>query len=99
MKALASTLILALCTMLACPAVLSQDTTKMQTVVCTKRDLKKGTVATESDLEEKQVEARLAPVNAVGGTAAVIGRVMKRDKPKGSTVLIDDVANAGDPLD
>lgn len=102
MKLLASTLILTLTlfTSLAWgPLASADDTTKMQTVVCTKRDLKKGTVPTESDVEEKQVEARLAPVNACGGRAAVIGRVLKRNKPKGSTILIDDIANPGDPLD
>ncbi len=72
---------------------------KMQTVVVAKVDLPKGLVVTQANLETKDVPARFAPMNAVSGTAAVIGRKMKVKKEKGQIILIDDLLNAGDKLD
>lgn len=72
---------------------------KMQTVVIAKVDLAKGTVVTQSNLDTKDVPARFAPMNAVSGTADVIGRTMKVKKEKGQIILIDDLLNAGDKLD
>lgn len=80
-------------------AVADEPPEKMQTVVVAKSDLAKGTVITQANLEEKDIPARFAPMNAVSGTAAVIGRKMKVTKAKGQIILIDDLANAGDKLD
>lgn len=71
----------------------------MQLVVVPKLDLEKGCTPTESNLEEKKIELRLAPVNAVSGVAEVVGRTLKRKKFKGSIILIDDLARPGDKLD
>jgi flagella basal body P-ring formation protein FlgA len=71
----------------------------MQVVVVPKQDLEKGSTPTESSLEEKKIELRLAPVNAVSGVAEVVGRTLKRKKFKGSIIVIDDLARPGDKLD
>ncbi|MBC8000816.1 MAG: hypothetical protein IAF58_22905 [Leptolyngbya sp.] len=71
----------------------------MQLVVVPKLDLEKGCTPTESNLEEKKIELRLAPVNAVSGVAEVVGRTLKRKKFKGSIILIEDLARPGDKLD
>ncbi|HEY9785119.1 MAG TPA: SAF domain-containing protein [Candidatus Obscuribacterales bacterium] len=68
-----------------------------QVVVVPKRDLAKGATPTQSDLEEKKVALRLAPINAVSGIPQVLGRTLKKAKNKGSIILIDDLSNAGDP--
>lgn len=64
-----------------------------QTVVLTRCELKAGTVLVGSQLEEKAVEKRLAPINAVGGSAECVGRVLKRAKGKGQIILIDELGN------
>lgn len=72
---------------------------EMQVVVVPKSDLEKGSTPTESSLEEKRIEKRLAPVNAVAGISEVVGRTMKRRKAKGAIIMLDDLARPGDKLD
>jgi len=72
---------------------------EMQVVVVPKIDLEKGSTPTESNLEEKRLEKRLAPVNAVAGISEVVGRTLKRKKMKGAIILIEDLARPGDKLD
>jgi flagella basal body P-ring formation protein FlgA len=71
----------------------------LQVVVVPKFDLEKGSTPTESSLEEKKIEKRLAPVNAVAGISEVVGRTLKRRKCKGAIILLDDLARPGDKLD
>ncbi len=71
----------------------------MQVVVVPRLDLEKGSTPTESSLEEKKLEKRLAPVNAVAGISEVVGRTLKRKKMKGSIIMIEDLARPGDKLD
>ncbi len=71
----------------------------MQVVVVPKFDLEKGSTPTESSLEEKKLEKRLAPVNAVAGISEVVGRTLKRKKMKGAIIMLDDLARPGDKLD
>ncbi len=71
----------------------------LQVVVVPKFDLEKGSTPTESSLEEKKVEKRLAPVNAVAGISEVVGRTLKRKKMKGAIIMLDDLARPGDKLD
>lgn len=71
----------------------------MQVVVVPKIDLEKGSTPTESTLEEKKIERRLAPVNAVAGISEVVGRTLKRKKAKGAIIMIEDLARPGDKLD
>ena len=71
----------------------------MQVVVVPKSDLEKGSTPTESSLEEKRIEKRLAPVNAVAGISEVVGRTLKRKKNKGAIIMLDDLARPGDRLD
>lgn len=70
---------------------LSQEA--QQVVVVPTMDLKAGSVAIESALAEKKIEARLAPINAVSGIPQCVGRVFKRNKAKGQIILIDDLDN------
>lgn len=72
---------------------------EMQVVVVPKIDLEKGSTPTESNLEEKRLEKRLAPVNAVAGISQVVGRTLKRKKMKGAIIMIEDLARPGDKLD
>ncbi len=72
---------------------------EMQVVVVPKIDLEKGATPTESSLEEKKIEKRLAPVNAVAGISEVVGRTLKRRKMKGAIIMLDDLARPGDKLD
>jgi Flp pilus assembly protein CpaB len=84
------------------PAAIAQPANsdaETQVVVVPKVDLEKGSTPTESNLEEKRIEKRLAPVNAVAGTSEVVGRTLKRKKLKGAIIMIDDLARPGDPLD
>lgn len=74
-------------------------TPEMQTIVVPKMDLEKGSTPTESSLEEKSIEKRLAPVTAVSGIAEVVGRTLKRKKTKGAIIMLDDLARPGDKLD
>jgi flagella basal body P-ring formation protein FlgA len=71
----------------------------MQVVVVPRSDLEKGSTPTESSLEEKKIEKRLAPVNAVAGISQVVGRTLKRKKMKGAIIMLDDLARPGDKLD
>ena len=71
----------------------------LQVVVVPKLDLEKGSTPTESSLEEKKIEKRLAPVNAVAGISEVVGRTLKRRKAKGAIIMLDDLARPGDKLD
>ena len=71
----------------------------LQVVVVPKFDLEKGSTPTESSLEERKIEKRLAPVNAVAGISEVVGRTLKRRKGKGAIILLDDLARPGDKLD
>lgn len=71
----------------------------LQVVVVPKFDLEKGSTPTESSLEEKKIEKRLAPVNAVAGISEVVGRTLKRRKGKGAIIMLDDLARPGDKLD
>lgn len=82
--------ILALLILSAGPAFADSN---LQTVVVTRLDLKAGVVLVAGQLEEKNVEKRLAPLNAVAGVAECVGRVLKRNRTKGQTVLIDDLGN------
>lgn len=84
------TCILALLVFSAGPAFADSS---LQTVVVTRLDLKAGVVLVASQLEEKDVEKRLAPLNAVAGVAECVGRVLKRSRTKGQIVLIDDLGN------
>ena len=77
----------------------ADGTEAMQVVVVPKNDLEKGSTPTESSLEEKKIEKRLAPVTAVAGISEVVGRTLKRKKMKGSIILLDDLARPGDKLD
>lgn len=70
---------------------LSQEA--QQVVVVPTIDLKAGSVAIDSALAEKKIEARLAPINAVSGIPQCVGRVLKRNKAKGQIILIDDLDN------
>ena len=70
-----------------------------QVVVVPKIDLEKGSTPTESNLEEKRLEKRLAPVNDVAGISEVVGRTLKRKKMKGAIIMIEDLARPGDKLD
>jgi len=70
-----------------------------QVVVVPRFDLEKGSTPTESSLEERKVEKRLAPVNAVAGISEVVGRTLKRKKSKGAIIMLDDLARPGDKLD
>ncbi|MBX9952940.1 MAG: hypothetical protein K2Y39_27450, partial [Candidatus Obscuribacterales bacterium] len=72
---------------------------ELQVVVVPKIDLEKGSTPTESNLEEKKLEKRLAPVNAVAGISEVVGRTLKRKKLKGAIIMIEDLARPGDKLD
>lgn len=72
---------------------------EMQVVVVPRLDLEKGSTPTESSLEEKKLEKRLAPVNAVAGISEVVGRTLKRKKMKGAIIMIEDLARPGDKLD
>lgn len=72
---------------------------ELQVVVVPKIDLEKGSTPTESNLEEKKLEKRLAPVNAVAGISEVVGRTLKRKKMKGAIIMIEDLARPGDKLD
>jgi flagella basal body P-ring formation protein FlgA len=80
-------------------AVAQTTQAEMQVVVVPKIDLEKGSTPTESNLEEKKLEKRLAPVNAVAGISEVVGRTIKRKKLKGSIIMIEDLARPGDKLD
>ena len=71
----------------------------LQVVVMPKFDLEKGSTPTESSLEEKKIEKRLAPVNAVAGISEVVGRTLKRKKAKGAIIIHDDLARPSDKLD
>lgn len=65
----------------------------LQTVVVSRVDLKAGVVLVAGQLEEKDVEKRLAPLNAVAGVAECVGRVLKKARAKGQIILIDDLGN------
>jgi flagella basal body P-ring formation protein FlgA len=83
------------------PAAFADDppSADTQVVVVPKFDLEKGSTPTESSLEEKKIEKRLAPVNAVAGISEVVGRTLKRKKMKGAIIMLDDLARPGDKLD
>lgn len=71
----------------------AQNPPPPQTVVMTRDDIKAGRVLTANMLEEKQLEPRFAPVNAVSGIAECSGRSLKRNKKRGQIILIDDLDN------
>lgn len=83
----------------ACLAADDVNEASLQVVVVPKFDLEKGSTPTESSLEEKKLEKRLAPVNAVAGISEVVGRTLKRKKMKGAIIMLDDLARPGDKLD
>lgn len=94
----------ALTSMLVLPSAALDDPAppgdaSLQVVVVPKFDLEKGSTPTESSLEEKKIEKRLAPVNAVAGISEVVGRTLKRRKGKGAIIMLDDLARPGDKLD
>ena len=66
---------------------------KTQVVVMAKSDIAKGRVLVASLLLEKEIEARLAPINGVAGIAECVGRTIKKEKKKGQIILIDDLEN------
>lgn len=94
-------MLLVLLTSIFLPAVFAEDppSADTQVVVVPKFDLEKGSTPTESSLEEKKIEKRLAPVNAVAGISEVVGRTLKRKKMKGAIIMLDDLARPGDKLD